>query len=119
LIRFAYSRCENYSKAERTHLHQYIGGTIVYFLNRQGGSNLRIFWEVNFMSLIQKVNLMRQYIGAVTAVRNIFTPLRLFIQTSPNNLAVTSGNGNRFFTQKLHVQIKNKLRSPQCQTKVQ
>jgi hypothetical protein len=56
LIRFAYSRCENYSKAERTRLRQYIGGTIVYFLNRQGGSNLRIFWEVNIMSLIQKVN---------------------------------------------------------------
>jgi hypothetical protein len=43
---------------------------------------------------------MRQYSGAVTAVRNIFTPLRLFIQTSPNNLAVASGHGNRFFTQK-------------------
>ncbi len=46
-------------------------------------------------------------------------PFQLFIQTSPNNLAVASGNGNRFFTQKLHVQIANKLRSPQCQTKVQ
>jgi hypothetical protein len=51
---------------------------------------------------------MRQYIGAVIAVRNFFTPLCLFRQTSPNNLAVASGNGNRFFTQKLHVQIANK-----------
>jgi hypothetical protein len=41
---------------------------------------------------------MCQNIGAVIAVRNILTPLCLFIQTSPNNLAVTSGNGNRFFT---------------------
>jgi hypothetical protein len=50
---------------------------------------------------------MRQYIGAVITVRNIFTPLCLFIQTSPNNLAVASRSGNRFFTQKLHVQISN------------
>jgi hypothetical protein len=71
------------------------------------------------MSLIQKVNLVRQYIGAVRAVKNIFTPLCLIVQTLPNNLAVASGNGNRFFTQKLHVQITNKLRSPQCRTKVQ
>jgi hypothetical protein len=52
---------------------------------------------------------MRQYIGAVIAVRNIFIPLCLFIQTSPNNLAVASGNGNRFFTEELHFQIANKL----------
>jgi hypothetical protein len=52
---------------------------------------------------------MRQYIGAVIAGRNIFTPLYLFIQTSPNNLAVASRNGNRFFTQKLYVQFANKL----------
>ncbi len=60
---------------------------------------------------------MRQYIDAVIAVRNIFTPLCLFIQTSTNNLAVAGGNGNGFFTQKLHVQIANKLRSPKCRTK--
>jgi hypothetical protein len=43
---------------------------------------------------------MRQYIGAVRAKRNILTPLCLFIQTSPNNKAVASGNGNRLFTEK-------------------
>ncbi len=48
-----------------------------------------------------------------------FSPLCLFLQTSPNNLAVASENANKFFTQKLHVQIENKLRSPQCRTKVQ
>ncbi len=39
-----------------TRLRQYIGGIIVYFLNRQGGFNMRIFWEVHLTSLIQKVN---------------------------------------------------------------
>jgi hypothetical protein len=29
----------------------------------------------------------------------------LIVPTSPFNLALASGNGNRFFTQKLHVQI--------------
>jgi hypothetical protein len=63
LIRFAYSRCENSHMqkgptvlAERTRLRQYIGATIVYFLNRQGGSNLQIFWGIHFSLLIQKVN---------------------------------------------------------------
>jgi hypothetical protein len=45
------------------------------------------------------------------------TPLCLFIQTSPIDFAVASGNRNRLFTGKLHVQITTKLRSPQCQTK--
>jgi hypothetical protein len=35
---------------------------------------------------------MRQYIGAVITARNIVTPLCLFIQTSPINLAVASGS---------------------------
>ncbi len=48
---------------------------------------------------------MLQYIGAVIAVRNIFTPLCLFIQTSPNNFAVASGNGNIF----LHINCTFKL----------
>jgi hypothetical protein len=56
-----------HSMAERTRQRQYIGGIIVYILKRQGGSNLRIFWEVHNMSLIQKVNQMRQYIGGVRA----------------------------------------------------
>ncbi len=55
---------------------------------------------------------------AVITVRNIFTRLCIFVQTSPNNLAVASRNGNRFFTQKPHVQIANKLRSPQCRIEV-
>jgi hypothetical protein len=62
---------------------------------------------------------MRQYIGAVTAVRNILTLLRLFIMTLPINKAVASANGNRILTQKLHVQIANISRSPQSQTNTQ
>jgi hypothetical protein len=62
---------------------------------------------------------MRQYIGAVRAKRNILTPLCLFIETSPNNKAVASGNGNRLFTEKRHVQIANNHRSPQCQTEAE
>jgi hypothetical protein len=53
---------------------------------------------------------MRQYIGAVRAKNNILTPLCLFIQTSPNNKPVASGNGNRLFTDKWHVQIANNPR---------
>ncbi len=47
---------------------------------------------------------MRQYIGGVIAERNILSPFCLFVKTLPVNLAVASGNGNRFCTQKLHVQ---------------
>jgi hypothetical protein len=54
-------------------------------------------------------------IGAVIAERNILTPLHLFVMTSPINKAVASGNGNRLFTEKRHVQITNNPRSPQCQ----
>jgi hypothetical protein len=42
--------------------------------------------------------------------RKVSTPLCLFNQTSPIDFAVASGNGNRLFTGKLHVQITNKLR---------
>ncbi len=44
-----------------------------------------------------------------------FAALRLFVMTSPINKAVASGNGNRLFTEKLHVQIANNPRSPKCQ----
>jgi hypothetical protein len=88
--------------AERTRQPQYIGGIIVYILNRHGGSNLRIFWEVYIMSPL-----------------NILSPLRLFIETMPINKAVERGNGNRILTQKLHVQIANNPQSPQCQTEAQ
>ncbi len=37
----------------------------------------------------------------------------------PINKAVASGNGNRILTQKLHVQIANKPRSPQCKTEAE
>jgi hypothetical protein len=47
------------------------------------------------------------------------SPVCLFVQTSLINLAGMGGNGNRFSTQKLHVQSANSLRSPQCQTKAQ
>jgi hypothetical protein len=50
---------------------------------------------------------MRQYIGAVRAKNSILTLLCLFIQTSPNNKAVASRNGNRLFTEKQQVQITN------------
>jgi hypothetical protein len=62
---------------------------------------------------------MRQYIGAVRAENNILSPLCLFVETMPIKKAGASGDGNRFFTQKLYVQIANKLRSPQCRTEVQ
>ncbi len=62
---------------------------------------------------------MRQYIGAVRAKNTILTPLCLFIQTSPNNKAVVSGNGIRLFAEKRHVQIANNPQSPQCQTEAE
>jgi hypothetical protein len=61
---------------------------------------------------------MRQYYWRSYNCEEHFTPLCLFIQTSANNLAVASGNGNGFFLQNLDVQIANKLRLPQCRTKV-
>jgi hypothetical protein len=91
---------------------QFIGADVFMSLQDEFFEHLGFRWH----RLFKKVNEMRQYIGAVIALRNIFTPLCLFIQTSPNNLAVASGNGNRFFTQKLHVQVANKLRSPQYRT---
>jgi hypothetical protein len=46
--------------AEITSLRQCIGGTIVYFLNRQGGSNVQDEFSINNLALsIQKVNYMR------------------------------------------------------------
>jgi hypothetical protein len=63
---------------------------------------------------------MRQYYWRcyTVAERNILTPLCLFIQTLPINKAVASGNGNRLFTEKRHVQIANNPRSPQCQAEL-
>jgi hypothetical protein len=97
-----------------------IGGTMVYFLNRQGGSNLQDgdsnsedfadFWGI----------LLALPVGGVIAERNILSRVayssrcRLLI-----NLAVAIGNGNTFFKQKVHVQMANNNRSPQSHTKAQ
>ncbi len=64
---------------------------------------MQIFWKVHLISLIQKVNAMRQIIGAVRAEKNILSPLCLFVETLPINKvnkAVASGNGYRILTQK-------------------
>ncbi len=50
---------------------------------------------------------MRQYIGGVIAERNVLSPLCLLVKSSLFNWALASGNGNRFFTQKWHLQITN------------
>jgi hypothetical protein len=62
---------------------------------------------------------MRQYIGAARAKNNILSPLCLLVETMPIDKAVESGNGNRILTQKLHVQIANNSRTPQCQTEAE
>jgi hypothetical protein len=62
---------------------------------------------------------MRQYIGGGIAERNILSPLCLFVKTSPFKLTVARGIGNRFLTQKLHVQIAINSRWPQSQTDAQ
>jgi hypothetical protein len=77
---------------------------------------LRIFWGFTWHNLFKKsIRCMRQCIGGVIAERSILYPLCLFVKTSSFNLAEASGNGNRFFTQKFHVQIANNPRSPQSQ----
>jgi hypothetical protein len=57
--------------------------------------------------LFKKSNRFANTIGAVINEKKNLTPLCLFIQTSPIDFAVASGNGNRFFTGKQHVQIEN------------
>jgi hypothetical protein len=59
---------------------------------------------------------MRQYIGAVRAKKNILSLLCLFLETMPIIKAVASGNVNRFFRGKEHVQKANTPRSPQSYT---
>ncbi len=66
---------------------------------------------------IQRLGVyMASPIGAVRVKNNILSPFCLFDEIMPISKAVAGGNGNRFLTQKLHVQISYNLRSPQCQT---
>jgi hypothetical protein len=48
-----------------------------------------------------------------------FAALCLFVETSPINYAGKSGKRNRYFIQKLHLQMANSYRWPQSQTDVQ
>ncbi len=59
--------------AERTRLRQCIGTTIVYFLNRQGGSNLRIFGGFTSRCLIKK-SIRCANILALQELRTAFYP---------------------------------------------
>ncbi len=59
---------------------------------------------------------MRKYIGAARANNIILSPLCLFAETMPFIKAVASGNGNRFFIGKRHVQNANTPQSPQSYT---
>jgi hypothetical protein len=67
------------------------------------------------LRLIKKSISSANTIGAVITERNILIPLPLFVMTSPINKAVASGNGNRLFTEKWHVQIADNPQSPQYQ----
>ncbi len=64
---------------------------------------------------------MSQYITGVIAEKNILPPLCLdtITKTSPFNLTIGNGNGNRFFTQESNFQIANYPRLPQSQTDAQ
>jgi hypothetical protein len=65
-------------------------------------SNVRGFtWQRPIKKSIRCANTN----GAVITERNILTPLRLFIMTSPINKAVASGNVNKLFIGKGHIQI--------------
>ncbi len=75
-------------------------------------------WGFTWHRLIKKSFGCTNTIGAVITERKILTLFCLFIQTSPIDFAVASGNGNRLLAGKLQLQITNKLRSPQCQCKV-
>ncbi len=61
--------------------------------------------------LIQKVNLMRQYIGVVIAERNILSP-HICVDIA-YEFSCSKRKENRFFTPKKHHQNSNNARSPQ------
>ncbi len=75
--------------AERICQRQYIDGIIVYILNRQDGTNFADFLEGSHHVAYSKSKF-----------------------DAPEN-------GNRILTQKLHVQIANNPRLPQCQTETE
>jgi hypothetical protein len=79
--------------------------------------NLNI-WGFTLHRLIKKSIRCANTIGAVITERNTLTPLCLFIMTLPFNKAVASGNGNRFFTWKQHVQIANDPRRHNARTRL-
>jgi hypothetical protein len=61
-----------------------------------------VFWGSPIITYLKSQLDAPICIGGVIAERNILSPLCLIVQTSPLNLALASGNRNRFCTQKLH-----------------
>ncbi len=57
--------------------------------------------------LFKKLIVSANTIGAVISDRYNLTPLRLIVMTMPIQKAVTSGDGNIVFTEKVHIQIAN------------
>jgi hypothetical protein len=82
--------------AERIRKRQYIGGIIVYILNRQGGTNFADFLRGSHHVAYSKSKFDAPIycIGAVKAIHSILSPLCLFVETMPTNKAVASRNGN-------------------------
>jgi hypothetical protein len=64
------------------------------------------------------VHLELPFCGEI-AERNKMTRFAYSSRLCLFNLTVTSGNGNKVFTQKLHVQLANSHPSQQSQTKIQ
>ena len=110
-IRHAYSRYEHSQR-------QYIGADV--FISWTGKTD-----QICRMN-VQTIEILRIFGGSpgIACWRSYsweehFVPLCLFVETSPVNLPVASGNGNIFFTQNRHVQIAKNPRSPQSQTEFQ
>jgi hypothetical protein len=79
-------------------LRQYIGRTIVYFLNRHGGSNLQdeylgFTWQRIFKKSIRCANIL-----AELELRGAVLPRFAYLHDNAN--AVTRENGKRFIRQK-------------------
>jgi hypothetical protein len=80
--------------AERTRQRQYIGADV--FISWIGVADriCRMNTQFTWHRLIKKSINCANTIGAVITEMNIFTPLRLFVETMPVYEAVASGNGN-------------------------